>query len=371
MKIFMFSSVHRWDDTRVLHREAVSLAEEHDIELHIPAPFAEREMNGVRIMGLPQWALVRDRGAIRKELRRRIAVSDADVYHFHDPELIPTGLWIQRHKHKPVIYDVHEDYSAYIRSKEWIPRLLRLPVAAFFRRYEQYAVRRLDRMIAATPAIARVLGHGERVIEVHNYPRLDVSGQLPEKASGPLQLVYVGSMEEIRGLGNLCQAFQKACDHLGDSAPELHVVGKLMGSTEYQQKLEHCFAHERVHYHGFLPFTEAQQIMNHADVGIVPFLPEPNHLEALPNKFFEYMNAGLMLLVSDFPLWQSLLSQHGLGWTFNPLDPQHLAQQIIRAVVERVQVQRCGVSGFQAVREHFNWSIEEQKLKQVYARINS
>ena len=136
-KVFIFTSVHPWYDTRIFRKEACSLATRYDVEFHAPASFKFKEAGGVRIVGLPEWKSVRDRKIIRKILKRRLRVSDADIFHFHDPELIPLGLWIKFLKRKPVIYDIHEDYHSYIKSKEWIPKLLRLPIASSFYFFEK------------------------------------------------------------------------------------------------------------------------------------------------------------------------------------------------------------------------------------------
>ena len=54
-KIMIISSVHRWDDTRIFHRQATSLAKKFDVELHAPADFDSKVLNGVKIIVLPKW----------------------------------------------------------------------------------------------------------------------------------------------------------------------------------------------------------------------------------------------------------------------------------------------------------------------------
>jgi len=59
----IITSVHRWDDTRIFHKQATSLAKKFDVELHAPADFIEKEQNGVMIYGLPKWKKEKDQSA--------------------------------------------------------------------------------------------------------------------------------------------------------------------------------------------------------------------------------------------------------------------------------------------------------------------
>ena len=131
IKIFMFTSVHPWNDTRIFYKEAVSLAKKYEVELHAPADFDFKKEKGVKIYGLPKWKKRIDRIKTIREIWQRAKKSNANIFHFHDPELIPIGLLLKL-KGKKVIYDVHEDVVKQIKYKEWLPRLLRFFFANLF-----------------------------------------------------------------------------------------------------------------------------------------------------------------------------------------------------------------------------------------------
>jgi hypothetical protein len=90
-KIFIGSSVHRWDDIRVFYKQAISLAKHYDVELHILADFKFKEYKGVKIFGLGIWAKAIHRVPIILKLLYRALKANAAIVHFHDPELIPVS----------------------------------------------------------------------------------------------------------------------------------------------------------------------------------------------------------------------------------------------------------------------------------------
>lgn len=125
---------------------------------------------------------------------------DADVYHFHDPELLPYGLKLKK-KGKKVIFDSHEDTPAQILDKPWIPFPFRRLVSVLYYLYETYAVRHFDAVVAATPHIAEQFkGRAKKVIVVNNYPRLDdiEFHTTPFSEREPI-VCYAGGINDIRG----------------------------------------------------------------------------------------------------------------------------------------------------------------------------
>jgi hypothetical protein len=84
--------------------------------------------------------------------RARALALDADLYHLHDPELLFVALALKRRGGR-VVFDAHEDVPRQILSKSYLPAAARGPVAAAVGMLERFACRRLDAVVAATPAI--------------------------------------------------------------------------------------------------------------------------------------------------------------------------------------------------------------------------
>ncbi|MBL7110222.1 MAG: hypothetical protein ISS11_08295 [Candidatus Marinimicrobia bacterium] len=154
IKIFIFSSVHRWNDTRILYKQATSLVKKYDVELHASAMFKHKKINGIDVFGLPQWYKVSERKKTREELWSRVKQSDADIFHFHDPELLWMGIKIRILLKKEVIYDIHEDYEKAILSKNWIPKYFRYLLSKLFYYFEQISVMVIKNIISTTNPIS-------------------------------------------------------------------------------------------------------------------------------------------------------------------------------------------------------------------------
>jgi glycosyltransferase involved in cell wall biosynthesis len=103
--------------------------------------------------------------------------------------------------------------------------------------------------------------------------------------------------------------------------------------------------------------------------GLVTFLPLPNHIDAQPNKMFEYMSAGIPVIASDFPLWREIIQGDDCGLLLDPLNPAAIAHAIDYLVSHPEEAQRMGKNGRTAVETKYNWTMEEKKLLAFYDNI--
>ena len=77
-----------------------------------------------------------------------------------------------------------------------------------------------------------------------------------------------------------------------------------------------------------MPQEEMFKIAQRCKLGLIMFLPKPNHITSQPNKLFEYMYLGLPILASDFPLWEKVIFEKKCGNVCNPEDSDVIAQNI-------------------------------------------
>jgi glycosyltransferase involved in cell wall biosynthesis len=126
---------------------------------------------------------------------------------------------------------------------------------------------------------------------------------------------------------------------------------------------------EHVSYRGVMSRDQVADVMAHSRVGIVTFLPVVNHVNALPNKLFEYMSAGLPVVASDFPLWRQIVTETGSGLCVDPCDPVAIARAVDRLAEDAEFGAACGRNGAQAVAGEFKWSTQASKLVSLYQRL--
>lgn len=302
--------------------------------------------------------------ATRRVLRCAVAI-DADIYHFHDPELLPIGLALKR-RGKKVIYDAHEDLPRDILSKAYIHAALRRPIAAAANRVQRFVSRKIDRVITATPAIRDKFTHvGIPAIDINNFP---LQGELEAEitwSSKKDEVCYVGGIAAIRGIRELITAMA-----MTKSGTRLNIAGTFQ-KQKLKIEVEALPGWSRVNALGFLSRDEVRDTLGRSVAGIVTFLPLPNHIDAQPNKMFEYMSAGIPVIASNFPLWREIVEGNECGLCVDPLAPKAIAAAIDQLVENPLLAKRMGENGRRAVVERYNWANEERKLLQIYDEVTA
>ena len=364
LRVAHLSSVHDPFDVRIFHKECASLVTAgHEVSLVAPHE-QQVETSPVCVRAVP-----RPRGRLSRMTRTardvyRIARElDADVYHFHDPELIPVGLLLKL-RGKRVVYDVHEDLPRQVLSKYWIPRWCRRPVALLAELLEWPASRIFDAVVTATPTIARRFPPRSTVV-VRNYP---IVGELAgidgeDYCARARAVVYVGGISEVRGARAMVRAMAELPERLGAT---LELVGTC-SPAGFESELGRLTGWSCVRYHGFQDRLGVASILARARVGLVVLEPRPNYLEALPVKLFEYMAAGIPCVASDFPLWREIVTSAGCGLLVQPGDPEAIAHAIAWLLEHETEARDMGRRGREAVEGTYNWQSEARTLIELYA----
>ena len=360
-RVAHLTTAHPRSDIRIFRKESVSLAQSgHEVHLFVADGRGDEQISGV---------LIHDIGPSGRRMLRMILAPlrmwrvarrmRATIYHFHDPELLPVGLLL-RLSGALVIYDAHEDVPRAVLSKYWIRPALRKAVAFTFERFEDFAAAHLSAVVSATPHITqRFLRVQPRSVTISNYP---LTEELAAPRDNPVRsrtVCYVGGIGLIRGAVEMLRAIE-----LADA--RLILAGPFENATT-EKLLRSLPGWRNVDYRGVVNRNEVRRIFEQSEAGLLFFHPEPNHVDAQPNKMFEYMSAGLPVLASNFPLWRSLLEDSGAGLCANPMEPGDIASAIRHVLDDRESADAMGKRGLAAVKTRFQWHFEQQKLAALYS----
>ncbi|WP_172972806.1 glycosyltransferase family 4 protein [Vibrio sp. B1Z05] len=288
-----------------------------------------------------------------------------DVYHAHDPELIPLCLLL-RMIGKKVIYDSHEDLPRQILSKAYLPSIVRRIISRTIEVFESVYLRFMSGVITATPIIKnKLLKVNSTIIDINNYPRLeelDFSCSVDFKTSN--SLIYIGTINAVRGVDSMVQAME-----LVKNKDAVLTLGGELNDLEFINEISSFEGWNRVDAKGWLSRSNVVSHLEASCIGMVLLKPTPAYVESLPVKMFEYMAAGIPVIYSNFPYWIDIFERFDCGVTADPDDVNSIALRIDELLSDKELCEKLGNNGKKAVREKFNWSTEEEKLLSFYKDI--
>lgn len=365
ISVVHMTSAHPRFDTRVFVKQCQSLARSGFVVHLVVADGLGDEFKGeVRIhdVGRPSGRINRVLNKARLVYKKARELN-ADLYHIHDPELMPFGLALKRGGFR-VVFDSHEDVSVQILSKPYLYPLILRVMSSLYRKFERFACQRFDAIVTATPYIRekfRLVSNN--VVDVNNYP---VLGELDAGVSWDLkrdEVCYVGGLTEVRGIREIVCASASL-----KSKGRLNLGGRF-SEINFESQVKSLDGWRFVNDMGYLDRDGVRDVLRRSVAGLVTLHPIPNYIDALPVKMFEYMAAGIPVIASDFPLWRNILSESNCGVCVDPLDVKAIAEAIDYFVVNREVAHAMGERGRLAVLKKYNWDAEFQKLLSLYRSV--
>jgi glycosyltransferase involved in cell wall biosynthesis len=360
VKVAHLTSVHSINDPRIVLKECASLVQAgYDVTLIIPHQDIT-SLNGLKIhpVLLPKNRWQRIIQTVPQVYRAALE-ENADIYHFHDPELIPVG-WLLKQHGKQVVYDVHEDYQAAIRQKSYLPNWFRVLLSNLWDKFEFFLTRSFY-VVLAEKYYRQRFPDGVTIL---NYPLRQIFSEQAMRADSVPSLLYTGVLSEDRGAlihAQLVQFIHKI---------EVYIVGRCPESLKERMSNAAGSAKERLHLEVSEKGVPYQKITSYYQqkwvAGLALFPPTPHYMQKELTKFFEYMGAGIPVVCSDFPVWRDLVAGNECGLCVDPEDPVAIAKAISWLLKHPSEAQAMGERGRQMVIEQYNWDTQERKLLNFY-----
>jgi glycosyltransferase involved in cell wall biosynthesis len=366
-RVALLSSLHLPSDTRIFQKEARTLAAAgYDVTYVVPHD-RDEEVKGVHIRAFhrPGTRLQRIFTSSPRMLWAAAKLR-ADVYHFHDPELIPVGL-VLKLLGRRVIYDAHEDVPKSLLERSYLPRWVRRPLALMVGLAEKAASRAFDLVVVAGEGIQESFRGHARTLLIRNYPIEDEfrNGARSRSGSDGFNVIYTGALTPIRGAVEMVEAIGMVAERY---RPRLIICGKYH-PTALAARVRQMAGFSRVDFRGQVDYEAMPEVLARADVGLVCFLDAPNHVNSGPTKLFEYMAAGLPVIASDFPTWREIVEGNECGLCVDPTDPAAIAAAIEHLAEHPERRAEMGANGRRAVLARYNWQAEGRRLIEAYARL--
>ena len=381
MKVVHVGQLHKKDDIRIFQKECRSLAGAgydvvyctsdyqggtagvsviDDVCVQI-YPYRRKKQDGALIIRLCKILFNRVTRPIG--LYRDVIRNKPDIVHIHEHRLVYLVIVIKwRKRNIKVIYDAHED-SEHERYEHDMKKYGVFLANAFVKIHgfiEHLACRHADVVIAATPHIEGLLHpYAKKITTVKNYPILSQEAEVTRVGGGRIGC-YVGGMSEDRSTTMLFEISDKI-------SGSLYLAGPI--DKEYYSTLANNYKEtqqKKWFYKGILNREEVERLYSICDVGVCIFKKTRNNFYALPTKLFEYMRAGLPIVASEFPLWKEIIQGANCGVCVNENNLEDICSKINYLLDHPEEASILGKNGQHAVKQKYNWNIEEKKLLQVY-----
>lgn len=353
-----FSTVHPPNDTRILSKECISLAKAgFAVTLVVPGDGGTSAVEGVvrRTLRIPRNRFLRMTiGQLRMAmtlLRLR-----ADIFHFHDPELLPTALLLRVAGNR-VVFDSHEHISKGFSEKPWLPPGGRRLARVFGLAIERLADRFMSGVVVTTAGMRESYPRGRTVL-VRNVPRLDEFTFVPDWRERRSVACYLGLVTEYRGSRQLARLATR-------TSARIVLAGPL--SDDDRTKLREESGWPLVDYRGVLDRRQVASLLSEAKIGLAILLPMKNFEDSIPTKLLEYLAAGLPVVASDFESWRTLTRGIDSVAFVNPLDEDALADAVNAILADPERAQGMGMRGREFVLNNFSWDREFQELLGLYS----
>lgn len=285
-----------------------------------------------------------------------------DIYHSHDLNTLIQGVVCAklRRNQKPLVFDSHEVNTSRTHYN-----------AAFVKKIEGFLLQFVDEMIVEneTRATYHEKLYGMRPMALHNYSELfDIEkvreANLVNLPTSKMVYLYQGGLQEGRGLPLLLNAFKQS-----NVDAVLLMVGDGKIRAQLEQQVRELKIEDKVLFTGRVPYKELRAYTKKADVGFqILQNTNFNHYSASSNKLYEYMMAHVPVIGTNLPEIKHVIEKEKIGIVIKESDETALTDAI-KYMYDHAPQRAAMKEQMKRAKHIYNWTTEEQKLINLYKRI--
>lgn len=353
---------HKYNDTRILEKECQSLSDEGMDVTYVTGGNVNKSIYGVDVRSIDQETGHGYSGYMNalQEIIDFCVKNESNVYHIHEPELIPVGLYLNT-LGKCVIYDAHEStlYQKINSEKSLWKKVLETIGSVSFEKMASIA---FDAIICATPTICETFPTKKTTV-IRNFPKLE---QIPDTyvpyPDRPNNIVYVGGISRSRGIKEIIESITLIPDKFDI---RLQLAGEFQ-STKLQKEITNMDGWKKVDYHGWISHKKVFEMLQNSKAGLVTLHNTRQYRNSLPIKMFEYMSVGLPIIASDFEEWKCILENPLCGLFVDPTNSQEIADSITWLFEHIERGEKLSENAKKSVKKQYNWESERERLIKTY-----
>ena len=372
------SVVHSPYDDRIFFRQAQTLSNYY-CKIHIigfadEASRTQSSNSRVSIIEIRKQKLKK----MSLQAYRLFSKIKPNIVHIHDPYLIP---WACRYKAKnniQIIYDIHENWSL-LALASYSNKFLQTFLRAFYIYcIEKYYLNRFSGIVVADDDLYIKYCHYRNIIQIRNYAtsgnkitnsteHQKLISQIIDFKKNCRLLIYVGHVDSARALDVPIKAVAECAKNLN-----LKIKFLIIGPGESQyinqiQALSKQYGQSTLIIKPVL-YNQIYDILSLADYGWAVIPDNFNFKHRIPNKIFDYMRSGLMIVGSNLTFTKSLIKKHPVGHIVNPVSVNNSVCALKKLLKEPPPAQMSSQIK-QIFQESYHWNKEAPRLIAFYENI--
>jgi glycosyltransferase involved in cell wall biosynthesis len=293
----------------------------------------------------------------------------ADVVHIHDLPCLKVGAIVAQKWKVPLVYDAHEIYYA--------QDCLSIQAQKLLERTEAQYIHQVNLMITVNEAIAQYfqskysIAHPLVLMNCTNLPERGINPHARQELRVQLGLdadtkivLYQGWISDERNLDTLV----KTAAFFPPNAV-LVIIGYGAYEATLKQIITEQSLEKRVFFLGKVPSDEILNFTAGADIGVIPYLPiDLNHELCSPNKFFEYVLAGVPIITHKLPFFEQMAAQYG-GVLVGDMSTVNSMAEAINKLVNNTDKRTQLQKNLEQSSQVLNWKTEGEKLLAAYSSL--
>ncbi|MBC2726055.1 glycosyltransferase [Desulfosporosinus sp.] len=267
-------------------------------------------------------------------------------------------------KNKKIIYDSYEicaHKSGVASESKTLSKLIE--------NTEKFLIKKIDYMICVSNSARKYFidKYGVKNIQtITNVPKVK-----NHKIFGPTNIprcvLYLGNFSVNRGIEELILAGR----YIDPLVAKIHLQGYGAYKEEYLNIIQDNNLGRIVHLiPPIMPDAVIDEISEKADIGVVLTKPTSiNHQLTVSNKIFDYINAGLPVIMSNVEEHKYINEKYNIGIILDDITPKNISDAIMKLSSKNDLYSFFSKNCLDAAKS-LNWNREELKLLNIYNSIS-